>query len=55
MGQPFGFMGFLGVASLVGVIVGRVIVLFDFIEEAHEHGAPLAKRSWMPALCGCGR
>ena len=41
MGQPFGFMGFLGVASLVGVIVSHVIVLFDFIEEAHEHGAPL--------------
>ena len=41
MGQPFGFMGFLGVASLVGVIVSHVIVLFDFIEEAHERGAPL--------------
>ena len=41
MGQPFGFMGFLGVASLVGVIVSHVIVLFDFIEEAHEEGKPL--------------
>jgi multidrug efflux pump subunit AcrB len=41
MGQPFGFMGFLGVASLVGVIVSHVIVLFDFIEEAHERGEPL--------------
>ena len=41
MGQPFGFMGFLGVASLVGVIVSHVIVLFDFIEEAHEKGEPL--------------
>jgi multidrug efflux pump subunit AcrB len=41
MGQPFGFMAFLGVASLVGVIVSHVIVLFDFIEEAHERGAPL--------------
>jgi multidrug efflux pump subunit AcrB len=41
MGQPFGFMGFLGVASLVGVIVSHVIVLFDFIEEAHEAGEPL--------------
>jgi multidrug efflux pump subunit AcrB len=32
MGQPFGFMAFLGIASLVGVIVSHVIVLFDFIE-----------------------
>jgi multidrug efflux pump subunit AcrB len=41
MGSPFGFMAFLGVASLVGVIVSHVIVLFDFIEEAHERGEPL--------------
>lgn len=41
MGAPFGFMAFLGVASLVGVIVSHVIVLFDFIEEEHEKGAPL--------------
>jgi multidrug efflux pump subunit AcrB len=41
MDQPFGFMAFLGVASLVGVIVSHVIVLFDFIEEAHHHGRPL--------------
>ena len=41
MGQPFGFMAFLGVASLVGVIVSHVIVLFDFIEEAHEKGESL--------------
>jgi multidrug efflux pump subunit AcrB len=34
-------MAFLGVASLVGVIVSHVIVLFDFIEEAHEKGEPL--------------
>jgi multidrug efflux pump subunit AcrB len=39
-GQPFGFMAFLGIASLVGVIVSHVIVLFDFIEEAHAHGEP---------------
>ena len=30
-----------GVASLVGVIVSHVIVLFDFIEEAHHEGVPL--------------
>jgi multidrug efflux pump subunit AcrB len=41
MGMPFGFMGFLGIASLVGVIVSHVIVLFDFIEEAHERGESL--------------
>lgn len=41
MGTPFGFMAFLGVVSLVGVIISHVIVLFDFIEEAHEHGEPL--------------
>jgi multidrug efflux pump subunit AcrB len=41
MGIPFGFMAFLGVASLVGIIVSHVIVLFDFIEEAHVRGEPL--------------
>ena len=41
MHQPFGFMAFLGVASLVGVIVSHVIVLFDFIEEKHAEGEPL--------------
>jgi multidrug efflux pump subunit AcrB len=41
MGTPFGFMAFLGVASLIGVIVSHVIVLFDFIEEAHERGESL--------------
>jgi multidrug efflux pump subunit AcrB len=41
MGSPFGFMAFLGIASLIGVIVSHIIVLFDFIEERHEHGAPL--------------
>jgi multidrug efflux pump subunit AcrB len=40
MGAPFGFMGFLGVVSLVGVIVSHIIVLFDFIEEKHEEGKP---------------
>lgn len=41
MGTPFGFMAFLGIVSLVGVIVSHVIVLFDFIEEAHAEGEPL--------------
>ncbi len=35
---PFGFMAFLGIASLVGVIVSHSIVLFDFIEERHQEG-----------------
>jgi multidrug efflux pump subunit AcrB len=34
-------MAFLGIASLVGVIVSHVIVLFDFIEEMHAEGEPL--------------
>jgi multidrug efflux pump subunit AcrB len=41
MGSPFGFMAFLGIASLIGVIVSHIIVLFDFIEERHEAGEPL--------------
>jgi multidrug efflux pump subunit AcrB len=41
MGSPFGFMAFLGIASLIGVIVSHIIVLFDFIEEMHERGMPL--------------
>jgi multidrug efflux pump subunit AcrB len=43
MQTPFGFMGFLGVASLIGVIVSHVIVLFDFIEEMHAEGEPLER------------
>jgi multidrug efflux pump subunit AcrB len=34
-------MGFLGVISLVGVIVSHIIVLFDFIEEKQMEGQPL--------------
>jgi multidrug efflux pump subunit AcrB len=56
MGSPFGFMGFLGVVSLVGVIVSHIIVLFDFIEEKHEEGgsrssSPFSTRE----LYGCAR
>ncbi|MCU1293120.1 MAG: AcrB/AcrD/AcrF family protein [Bryobacterales bacterium] len=40
MDVPFGFMAFLGIASLIGVIVSHVIVLFDFIEEMHAKGEP---------------
>ena len=40
-GTPFGFMAFLGIASLIGVIVSHVIVLFEFIEERQELGGEL--------------
>jgi multidrug efflux pump subunit AcrB len=43
MGAPFGFMGFLGIVSLVGVIVSHIIVLFDFIEEKHAEGEPFVQ------------
>ncbi|WP_394848208.1 efflux RND transporter permease subunit [Pendulispora brunnea] len=41
MDAPFGFMAFLGIISLIGVIVSHVIVLFDFIEERHAEGDSL--------------
>jgi multidrug efflux pump subunit AcrB len=41
MDAPLSFMALLGIISLMGVIVSHVIVLFDFIEEAHERGAPM--------------
>lgn len=41
MGSSFGFMAFLGVASLAGLIISHVIVLFDFIEEMRHKGEPL--------------
>ena len=36
-------MAFLAIASLIGVIVSHIIVLFDFIEEKHEQGEPLVE------------
>ncbi len=39
MKSPFGFMAFLGIAALVGVIVSHIIVLFDYIEEMQAEGA----------------
>jgi len=38
MNSSFGFMAFLGIIALIGVIVSHVIVLFDFVENAHERG-----------------
>src|ERR1039458_10078693 len=40
MRTSFGFMAFLGIASLIGVIVSHVIVRFAFIEEMHAQGEP---------------
>lgn len=37
-GAPFGFMAFLGVASLAGVIVSHIIVLFEYIEDMRAAG-----------------
>jgi len=42
-GSSFGFMAFLGVASLAGLIISHVIVLFDFIDEMRHKGEPLRK------------
>jgi len=39
--SSFGFMAFLGVASLAGLIISHVIVLFDFIDERRKEGEPL--------------
>lgn len=41
MAEPFGFMAFLGIISLVGVLVSHIIVLFDYIEAAHARGETL--------------
>jgi AcrB/AcrD/AcrF family len=41
MHEPFGFTAFLGIASLIGVIVSHTIVLSDFIEERREMGESL--------------
>jgi multidrug efflux pump subunit AcrB len=41
--STFGFMAFLGVASLAGLIISHVIVLFDFIDEMRHQGEPLRK------------
>jgi multidrug efflux pump subunit AcrB len=38
---PFGFMAFLGIASLIGVIVSHLIVLFDRIEALEREGREL--------------
>jgi multidrug efflux pump subunit AcrB len=46
MHTPFGFMAFLGIASLIGVIVSHVIVLFCFL--SHSKAALSGNLSAMP-------
>ncbi|MBX2798856.1 MAG: efflux RND transporter permease subunit [Myxococcales bacterium] len=40
-GQPFGFMSFLGVIALVGVVVNNAIVLLDVVESRRKGGASI--------------
>ncbi|MGD9369190.1 MAG: efflux RND transporter permease subunit, partial [Desulfobacteraceae bacterium] len=39
--QPFGFMSFLGVIALVGIVVNNAIVLVELIETRRKDGADL--------------
>ncbi|MCP4898660.1 MAG: TolC family protein [bacterium] len=39
--QPFGFMSFLGVIALVGIVVNNAIVLLEVVERRRRQGAPL--------------
>jgi multidrug efflux pump subunit AcrB len=38
---PLGFFALLGLSSLAGVIISHMIVLFEYIEEAHDRGETL--------------
>ena len=39
--QPFGFMSFLGVIALVGVVVNNAIVLLDLVERLRMEGSEI--------------
>lgn len=39
--QPFGFMSFLGVIALVGIVVNNAIVLLEVVERRRREGATL--------------
>jgi multidrug efflux pump subunit AcrB len=41
MGLPFGFMAFLGITSLGGVVTNHAIVLFEYAHEEQRRGMPL--------------
>jgi multidrug efflux pump subunit AcrB/outer membrane protein TolC len=40
-GQPFGFMSFLGVIALIGIVVNNAIVLLAVVESQRAEGASL--------------
>jgi multidrug efflux pump subunit AcrB len=42
-GQPFGFMSFLGVVSLLGIVVNNAIVLLDVVERSRREGRSIAE------------
>ncbi len=42
-GQPFGFMSFLGVIALVGIVVNNAIVLLEVVESRRQAGADIAE------------
>ena len=48
--QPFGFMAFLGITSLAGVVTNHAIVLFEYALEEQRHGGTLDQ-----ALLAAGR
>lgn len=48
--QPFGFMAFLGITSLAGVVTNHAIVLFEYALEEQKHGLTLDQ-----ALLAAGR
>jgi multidrug efflux pump subunit AcrB len=50
MHTPFGFMAFLGVASLIGVIVSHVIVLFDLSRRCTRRESRWSALFLMPGL-----
>ncbi len=50
MHQPFGFMAFLGIISLAGVVTNHAIVLFEYALEEQRQGLPLNQ-----ALLSAGR
>ena len=48
-GYPFGFMAFLGIVSLTGIVVNDAIVLIDFINGMRKEGVDIRGGSlWGP-------
>jgi multidrug efflux pump subunit AcrB len=42
-GQPFGFMSFLGVIALVGIVVNNAIVLLEVVDSRREAGVDIVE------------